>query len=471
MKLWIKTYIITLVLSLVLINSGIYMVFNMTYKKDLNVEQSRGSSTFIILEQSFERNINNMEKNGDITDEDLRELLGLYEKYYKSLNVSLKLWNEEGQIYPQKNEKPDKSLFKEKKSIISIKKQQGYNNLIITKIIESKGKKYYFIYNQKLEELAKTWNVLEKNYVYMSMAVSVILAIVLLFVLRRLNRPVRDLGIAVEKMKEGSYTEVSEIRIKGRDDIAKLQESFNEMAGIINENIRQIKEEVNKRQEFVDNFSHELKSPLTTIYGFAEYVSKAKISEAEKKECMDFIMEESNRMLHLSYTLLDMAKIRNNPLVMEKIEVNTLVDSISKMVRKYMEDNSIKFVKQISGDYITGNMQLIQSLIHNLIRNSVNAIIEKGNSGKIILEIRKEGKNNIIKITDNGCGMKKEETKHIMEPFYRIDKARSRENGGTGLGLSLCSQIVTAHKGRIICESKEGQGTEITVEIPTDENI
>lgn len=466
MKLWMKTYFITLILSLVLINSGIYLVFYMTYHKDLNVEQKRARSTFTILEQSFERNMNVLMESDDLDETQLWSLLELYEKYYSAQSVSLKLWRNETQIYPEKTSKPDSSLFKKNKSVMEVDMKKGVNKLIITKVIMIDGDYYYFYYSQPLTELAATWNKLEKNYLLMSVIMSVLLAVILFIVLRRLNKPMDDLGMAVEKMKKGHYLEAAEIQVKGKDDIARLQESFNEMAHIIDDNITKIKDEVDKRQEFVDNFAHELKSPLTSIYGFAEYVSKANISDEEKKECMDFIMEESNRMLQLSYTLLDMARIREQKIKMSEINSDEMICRLKKMLDYQLTQNKIRLVIKVNVIKIWGNEQLIYSLIYNLICNSIHAIHEKNNEGQVQLLIQEHSTGYIIEVSDNGCGMDEKNMEHILEPFYRIDKARSRENGGTGLGLSLCSRIVKAHNGSISFDSKKGQGTKVQIKLP-----
>lgn len=466
MKLWMKTYLVTLILSLVLINSGIYLVFYMTYNKDLKVEQTRARSTFTILEQSFERNMDVLKDSNDLGEEQLQSLLKLYEKYYKAQEVSLKLWKNKTQIYPEKTTQIDKSLFKKNKSVMKVDMKERIKNLVITKMIVVGEDDYYFYYSQPLTELAATWDKLEKNYLLMSILMSVLLAMILFVILRRLNKPIDDLGAAVEKMKQGNYLDAAEIQVKGKDDIAGLQESFNEMARMINDNILKIREEVDKRQEFVDNFAHELKSPLTSIYGFAEYVSKANISDEEKKECMDFIMEESNRMLQLSYTLLDMAKIRNKKIQINEINVGEMATKIEKMLEYKLSKNAVCLVIDIKVEKIRGNEQLIYSLIYNLICNSINAIHEKADGGQVKLTIEKSYAGCVIQVEDNGCGMDEKDMEHILEPFYRIDKARSRENGGTGLGLSLCSRIVKAHHGSILFESHKGEGTKVKIELP-----
>lgn len=464
MKLWQKVYLITLVLSVVLVNCGIYLVFQMTYKKDITVEQSRAQSAFQMMESSLIRNMTVLDEQDRLGKAQLEVLLETYEKYYKAQNVKLKLWDSnETCIYPENGGERQANQFKNNKEFMTISTKNKVKTICITKEITVFPDSYYLSYEEPLTELGRTWEELQKRYLFMSVSVSVFLAAILFLVLKRLMKPIDDLSRAVEATKEGEDYVPSHVVVKGNDDIARLGESFNEMADIIAENITRIQEEAGKKQQFIDNFAHELKSPLTSIYGFAEYVGKANISDAEKEECMSFIMEESNRMLQLSYTLLDMAKLREQDLSMESIKTEKLCSKVQYQLQEKLKNKQIDFYFVTHADEIYGNELLLQSLIGNLIGNAIYACRE---GGKIILEIDRKDKGYRIMVRDDGCGMTQEQMKHIVEPFYRVDKARSRENGGTGLGLSLCKQIVLAHQGELEFQSELGEGTTAIVSIP-----
>ena len=464
MKLWKKVYLITLVLSVVLVNCGIYLVFQMTYRKDITVEQNRAQSAFQMMESSLVRNMTVLDEQDRLGSSQLEVLLETYEKYYKEQNVKLKLWNEnENCIYPENGGERQKKLFRDNKEFMTISTKNKEKTICITKEITDFSEHYYLYYEEPLTELGRTWKELQKRYLFMSVSVSAFLAGILFFVLKRLMKPIDDLSRAVEATKEGEDYVPSHVEVKGKDDIAKLGESFNEMSDIIADNMAQIQEEAGRKQQFIDNFAHELKSPLTSIYGFAEYVGKANISDEEKEECMSFIMEESNRMLQLSYTLLDMAKLREQDLPMGSVETEQLCNKIQYQLQEKLESKKIKFSFVTHTDEIYGNELLFQSLIGNLIGNAIYSCNE---GGKIKLEIDRKDKVYRIMVSDDGCGMTQEQLEHIIEPFYRVDKARSRENGGTGLGLSLCNQIVLAHQGELEFHSEPEKGTIAIVRIP-----
>lgn len=464
MKLWKKVYLITLILSVVLVNCGIYLVFHMTYEKDITVEQNRAQSAFQMMESSLVRNMTVLSEQDRLGTAQLELLLETYEKYYQAQKVKLKLWNEnETCIYPENGGERQANLFRDNKEFMTISTKNKVKTICITKEVTDFSDKYYLSYEEPLTELDRTWEELQKRYLLMSVSVSVFLAGILFFVLKRLMKPIDDLSRAVEATKEGEAYVPRHVAVKGYDDIAKLGESFNEMADIIADNVEQIQEDARRKQQFIDNFAHELKSPLTSIYGFAEYVGKANISDAEKEECMSFIMEESNRMLKLSYTLLDMAKLREKDLPMESVKTERLCSKIQYQLQERLKNKQINFSFVTHTDEIYGNELLLQSLIGNLIGNAIYACNEGGN---IKLEIDRKNKVYRIMVSDDGCGMTQEQLEHIVEPFYRVDKARSRENGGTGLGLSLCRQIVLAHQGELEFHSEPEKGTIAIVSVP-----
>lgn len=502
MKLWKKVYIITMLLSVLLINCGIYLVFSMTYEKDLNTERNRVKAEFQVIDTNITRDMEALEEQGRCGMAQLKSLMEIYENKYANKSITLKLWRDEMCIYPEEGKEREFDLFQKSKEKIIVftkngkkaicetneidrisnnneyleKEQDNTNGNIIddtnqhvsnikkdnsTNFLEAEKQelcKYYLYYEQPLTELEQVWAELEKKYIQMSVMVSIMLAFLLWIILQRLMKPVEELFVAVNRMKEGDYN--NRVKIKGKDDIAVLGENFNQMAEIISENITHIKEEAKKKQEFIDNFAHELKTPLTTIYGFAEYVEKTNISEEEKEECMGFIMEESNRMLKLSYTLLDMAKLRENTIEMQFIDTNKLCQWLKQEMQDYCVKRGCDFSIQCKVEEIYGNELLIQSLLGNLVQN---AILSCEKNGKVMVKISKKKFVYEIMVEDNGCGMTKEQTAHIMEPFYRVDKARSRENGGTGLGLSLCRQIVKVHKGQLTIDSVPQKGTVVIV--------
>ena len=459
MKLWQKIYLVTMILFVVLLNVGMYVVFELTYQKDIAVEQKQAEAEYNMLTGSLVRSLTSLYNQGDVTDAKLRKVVEKHENYYDD-TLDLTLWKQQTCIYPEGRE-----TLRDWNDVSNV------NQIIITgkdqKKIIVQGKLYegketlYLRYEKELTKLNEVWDKLQINYLVISSSFSLILAIFLFAILRKTMKPITQLTKAVDDMAEGKWG--SKASEAGKDEVATLGRHFNQMADKIQENIRQIQQEADAKQEFVDNFSHELKSPLTSIYGFAEYVQKVNVSEDEKIQYMSYIMDESKRMLQMSYTLLDMAKIRNEAIQMEDVQLCDVEEQIKKRMESLCEEKGVTLTCSRNVDTIYANEVLLFSLLCNLIQNAVYAC----ESGDIVAwGVEEEGGNLRIYVEDNGCGMTKEQVKRVREPFYRVDKARSREAGRTGLGLALCSQIVEYHNARMEIQSEIDTGTIITILFP-----
>ena len=459
MKLWQKVYLFTMILFVVLLNVGMYVVFELTYQKDIGVEQKQAEAEYNMLTDLVVRSLNSLYRQGDVTDAKLRRVMEKYENYYDD-TLCLTLWKGENCVYPENAD-----------NLRDWNDVSGRNEIIITgndlKKITVQGKIYegeetlYLRYEKELTELNEVWDKLQTNYLVISLSFSFVLAISLFIILRRTMKPITQLTKVVDDMAEGNWE--SKAPETGKDEVATLGRHFNRMADKIQDNIQQIRQEADAKQEFVDNFAHELKSPLTSIYGFAEYVQKANIPEDEKIQCMSYIMDESKRLLQLSYTLLDMAKIRNEAIHIEEVKLCDVEEQIQKRMETLCAERGVTLVCNRSADTMFANEVLLFSLLCNLIQNAVYAC----KSGDIVTwGVEEEAANIRIYVEDNGCGMTKEQVKRVKEPFYRVDKARSREAGRTGLGLAICSQIVEYHNARMDIQSEPDKGTIITVLFP-----
>ena len=198
----------------------------------------------------------------------------------------------------------------------------------------------------------------------------------------------------------------------------------------------------NLRREFVANVSHELKTPITSIKGFAEtLIEGAKNDEDSLNMFLNIILKESNRIESLVMDLLDLSHIE------QQNEITT--------------NKNITIESNIEQDVIfKANENKIAQVITNLLSNAINY---STNDNKVIVSVYREGKKVNLEIQDFGIGISAEEQKHIFERFYRVDKARSRDSGGTGLGLSITKHIVEAHNGRISVVSRLNEGSTFKV--------
>lgn len=221
------------------------------------------------------------------------------------------------------------------------------------------------------------------------------------------------------------------------------------------------------RKDFVANVSHELKTPVTSIRGFAETLLNGAQEDIEvRNDFLKIIFKESKRIQLLIEDLLILSKIEKDEphLSLNRIEIGPLFDELQPVFNQQAEQASIRLEMQIEEHIvIEADEDKVRQIILNLFTNAINYTPA---GGKVTIIVKEVASDLLFQIRDTGIGIKKENLPRIFERFYRIDKDRSRKTGGTGLGLAIVKHIVEAHRGKINVESEIGKGTEFSIFLP-----
>lgn len=216
------------------------------------------------------------------------------------------------------------------------------------------------------------------------------------------------------------------------------------------------------RREFSANVSHELKTPLTAISGFAELLKNSMVKREEISSVSGKIYEEARRLIGLIEDIIQLSKLDEKEVSLSKEEINLLNVAITVKERLDTMAKEKGIVMSVKGkDFlICAVPQLIEEMIYNLC---VNAIKYNKENGRVFIEVQEENGKAVLSVRDTGIGIPQEHQERIFERFYRVDKSHSKETGGTGLGLSIVKHIVAFHNGEIYLKSIEGKGTEILI--------
>lgn len=226
----------------------------------------------------------------------------------------------------------------------------------------------------------------------------------------------------------------------------------------------------NMRKEFVADVSHELKTPITSIMGYADTLAEGEYDQETKNNFLNVISTEARRMAKLVTDLLTLSKFDNNEMKVEKTEfdLGELVKECQKKVQIEIDKKNLQ-----TECFVTANVPLvyankdgIERVVLNILTNSIKYTPE---NGRIKIYVGFVYNDAYIKIIDTGLGIPEEDLNRIFERFYRVDKARTREMGGTGLGLSIAKEILDKNNGSIDIKSIVGEGTEVVIRIPTKE--
>ncbi|NDI36878.1 sensor histidine kinase [Chengkuizengella sediminis] len=301
--------------------------------------------------------------------------------------------------------------------------------------------------------------------IWITFAILYILFLIIIgrIVITKLTRPLQKLENATFHMSQGNYLE--RVKVTTNDEIGKLGHAFNNMAIAI-------AEEDDRKKDFLANVSHELRTPLSYVKGYSEAIIDRVVKSSEdEQKYIKLIHREASRMQRLVQDLLDLSKLEKNayPLSKQPLVFAQLIEESIAIYEPILLEKEITLNTSIDPEIIIdADEDRIEQIIHNIMDNAVNYTLS---GGKISVELHQQGNNQCeLVITDTGIGISEEHLSHLGERFYRINKARTRKDGGTGLGIAIVKQIVAAHEGSISFASKEGKGTQVHITLPIMEN-
>lgn len=277
-----------------------------------------------------------------------------------------------------------------------------------------------------------------------------------------LTAPLRALTRVSRELAAGNLSR--RVRVSSGDEVGRLASEFNTMADQLEKSMEEMKLSMERQEEFMGSFAHELKTPMTSIIGYADLLRSQDLPEQDRREAANYVFSEGKRLESLSLKLLDLLVLRKESMPMQRLSPRDLIEAMAREFRPLLKKQGITLACRTQKGQCLLEPDLFKSLLYNLVDNARKAMDAGGNI-LIRQEFRPDGGCR-IQVADNGRGMPKEALDRITEAFYRVDKSRSRAQGGAGLGLSLCQRIVELHHGEIRFESREGVGTCVTVLLP-----
>lgn len=261
---------------------------------------------------------------------------------------------------------------------------------------------------------------------------------------------------AMNRITQGDFSVV--LKVEKHDPFPELAETINKMA-------HELGTMENLRQDFIANVSHEIQSPLTSISGFAELLRNKEITTEERAHYIDIIEAESKRLSRLSDNLLKLSSLEAEAttLSLSDFRLDKQIQSSLLMLEPQWADKNLDINLELEPVSMHGDENLMAQVWINLLHNSIK-FTPVGGTISVTLS---DGDSEVVcRIADSGIGISEEDKIHIFERFYKVDKARDRNLGGNGLGLSLVKKIVELHKGMIQVESEVGAGAEFIIKIP-----
>ena len=326
------------------------------------------------------------------------------------------------------------------------------------------GRNYYLESAKDITDLYEERNNFYSQYRVIMLCLVAVTGVVIFIVSRFLTRSVASLSDTTKRFAAGDYGTRAEVY--SEDEIGTLAQDFNIMADNLIQKMDELKDNARKQEDFTASFAHELKTPLTSIVGYADMLRTMDLDKEETVEAANYIYSQGKRLESLSFKLLDLIVTQNEKISYTPHSARMLIAEAERITAKSLSDKEITLYTDVEEGTVYGEKDLLLSLFVNLVDNARKALSPKG---KITITGRKQEEGYRFAVCDDGCGMPEEELHKVTEAFYMVDKSRSRKEGGAGLGLTLCSRIVALHKAEWKIESKMGEGTCITLTFPGKE--
>jgi signal transduction histidine kinase len=321
----------------------------------------------------------------------------------------------------------------------------GGGRYIIFRSLEYGNTLFYQLFDitgvyEKLEMLAAFMLVLTVICV-------AVVSILLYKLIKKSFEPMEQLKASAALIAGGNYESRIDTEGRRRDELTELAEDFNNMAEAVEQRSRHLYDEQQKKTLFMGNLTHELKTPMTAIMGYAETLLTTKLPREDEEEALAYIYSECGRLERLSHKMMQLLELENADeqygIIKTDTPVREIFDAAATSCSKLISDKDIQLHINENGETLMMDVDLMTDVMVNLMDNAIKA---SKAGGSIYLVAGTDERGHIfIEVRDEGVGIPDEEKSKITEPFYMVDKSRSRKSGGAGLGLALVKLILEKH--------------------------
>ena len=464
MKLWQKIYFFSLVLLIVTLNiTGFSLVQNFHNKLlKREVDKCITQQEYLISDlqfcTSFVRKIQN-----DISTQPEYSIRVLMEDFShnRDSNGYFQVLDENNKILYTDSDFPTPPL------------QEELNNLTdsTTHYVWRQVDNEYYLYVSSMDTInntslkfysAKNISELYKercdNYAFfikLDIIICIVYAFFMFLISRLITAPIGTLIATTQKIASGCYSE--RVKLDSKDEFGILSGHFNLMAQTVEDKINELELTNVEKELFINSFTHELKTPLTCIIGYANIIRTAKYNEMLFSEASDYIYKEGKNLEQMAFKMMDFIYSHSENIELAPTSMKSILEEVRKSLFTKLEEKHIVLKMEISPTILMLDATLIKILLLNLLDNAIKVSPE--NTPIVITFVAEEVPT--LTMTDYGTGIAKENLEKIWQPFYIVDKARTRKNNGVGLGLAICKKIATSHQATIHIKSQLGEGTTV----------
>ena len=470
MKFWKKIFLYSLILFLLLFNGGGIILIEKIHNENLNTAIKSLMYKYLNVESVMYLNSDYLMDIDVDSESNMKNWIDIIINGYSLNNVEQ--YNTE--LYSMTNKEIASDLkekirgkreeilhAKENEKSFIIRTINNKKYAFVSSIVNLKNRDFKLIISKDIQYVYRERINNYKFFIIIDLIMLIILSVGMYIISKKLTNPLVKLSNISKDIAKGKYNIRAEENNKN-DEIGVLEHNFNLMIDVIENNIEELKYLNESKQRFIDSLNHEIKTPITSIIGYSELLLKNNVSEEIKIKALKYINSEAKRLETLNSTLLKLTLMREEKKNLSKVDLKDAVISVRNILIYKMKVKNINLDIKIEDINIWVDKELFEVLLTNIIDNSI-----KASDTNSIIEIEgyyiNDKNEYILKIKDRGIGIPKEDLDKILEPFYMVDKARTRKNNGIGLGLSICSEICNMHNISLNIKSELNMGSEVTL--------
>ncbi|MDS0527744.1 HAMP domain-containing histidine kinase [Clostridium sp. SHJSY1] len=471
MKLWHKIYIFSLLLLIVTLNLAGILLIQRLHNDLLKKEVEKCISEQKMISSEIEMNFKLSDKNYSDTSINFNTSIPLLmNKYSKSINHegenygNVEILDLQNKIvysdagFPIVEEKKELENLSKGTTKYIIRTLDDKQYLFVSSLVNGENMPIKVHYSKDISNIYAQKMNYYTLFIKLDLLICSLFAVFMFFISRLITKPINTLIDSTQKISLGQYSE--RVEIKSKDEFSILSNHFNRMAETVEDKINMLEISNIEKETFINNLTHELKTPLTSIIGYANLIRTSKYNEELFFEASDYIYKEGKRLEKMAFKMMDLIYTKTQEIKLKPEDIMIIIGEVKRALMVKLNEKNIDLV--IEGEEFTLDVDkdLIKMAICNLIENSIKA--SRINS-KIYIKVSILHNKTYISIVDSGIGMDKEHLDKIWQPFYIVDKARTRKNNGAGIGLSICKKIAEAHNADIEIDSELNRGTEVTM--------
>ena len=465
MRFWQKIFLISLAVLTVAVNTIAYLLIGNNHQLNKEKEIKSSVDEYSIVVSSFQTNVlyeRYRSSEAELDDTQITQIAREFSYLFTLDNLYIQLNKGGERVFSNFTRDLPANLYENVNQLsegdarVLIRRDDDSRvYLYITSPVTIQSSNYFFTTIKDITNIYDVKNDQLRFFSVLGPIVSVVVAFIMLILSKLLTSRINRLRKSTMKVANGEY---NAIEIKSKDQIGELTADFNTMTEAVKQKVEKLEDIASERKLFIHNMTHEMKTPLTSIIGFSDLLRSARRDDETVHDYAESIYKEGKYLKSISSKLMDLILLRQKP-EMTEIDVPRLVEEIDESVRPIASSRQVAFSAASVEAKLVCDRELIKSLLYNLIDNAVKAS-QPGTCVTLNAYFTQDGVME-FSVADQGSGIPKEELDKIFEPFYRVDKARSRKYGGAGLGLALCMEISHAHAATLEIESEVGRGTVI----------